>query len=321
MIQKDSIRFWLKIHLKIEHFNEEFAMFSTLISILLLAQTAKTPVKPDLSTPERTLKLFAQSLERRDWLTLYATVYGLKYDPKVIEKRMKADTSSSSGGVVSLSIRVEKVSLSNKGKSASVTAKVKLGREPEHTETVPMRRTGSDWKIVPFDMTTPEYTKIKDTRKVLIRETASLPGLVNEIDKAGLDSSDENHSPKNQESSICRNNVSSIGMALIMYLQDHEEKITFTPDKFLESIKENLDGDKFNLCPLDKRGKLSYSYNTNINEFAGIGKDARKQVVLVYEGHDGKLDFRHGGGAWVYYLDGHIEMINSARAAKLKWKP
>ena len=42
---------------------------------------------------------------------------------------------------------------------------------------------------------------------------------------------------------------------------------------------------------------------------------------MIYEGKNGKLDFRHEGKATVGFADGHAKLIDAQGAKKLRWKP
>ena len=45
------------------------------------------------------------------------------------------------------------------------------------------------------------------------------------------------------------------------------------------------------------------------------------ETVMIYEGKNGKLDFRHNGRATVGFADGHVKLTDAEGAKKLRWKP
>ena len=45
-----------------------------------------------------------------------------------------------------------------------------------------------------------------------------------------------------------------------------------------------------------------------------------KVTVVIYEGNEGKLNFKHNGKAAVAFADGRARMINKKQAKRLKWE-
>jgi len=76
-------------------------------------------------------------------------------------------------------------------------------------------------------------------------------------------------------------------------------------------------------CPGDPNDErvISYSFNENLDGIA-LGEIADpSKTVLLYEGKDGKLDFRHDGRATIGFADGHVKLVGEEAAQNLQWKP
>lgn len=65
----------------------------------------------------------------------------------------------------------------------------------------------------------------------------------------------------------------------------------------------------------------SYAFNTNLNGAELKDIKAPADTVLLYEGREGKLSFRHDGKANVAFVDGHVMAITAEDAKELIWNP
>ena len=106
-----------------------------------------------------------------------------------------------------------------------------------------------------------------------------------------------------------------------MYLQDFDEKFAFKAAEFKKVLFPYLKNNTIFHCPSDKPDVDSYSFNANLqgSTLARVKRPA--ETVMVYEGANGILNFRHAGSANVGFVDGHVKLINKEQAKKLVWKP
>ena len=77
------------------------------------------------------------------------------------------------------------------------------------------------------------------------------------------------------------------------------------------------------ICFLDKRPNVKTSYGFN-KHLVGLPMASIKnldKVVLLYEGSDGKFDFRHKNQAHVLFVNGTIRLVDKKSVRTLKWKP
>lgn len=73
-------------------------------------------------------------------------------------------------------------------------------------------------------------------------------------------------------------------------------------------------------CPQDEPGIESYSFNENLLDAAQNNLERPDATVLIYEGKNGKINFRHDGMATIGYADGHVKLIREEEAKLLIWK-
>ncbi len=122
-------------------------------------------------------------------------------------------------------------------------------------------------------------------------------------------------------SAACLSNAKQIALGLTMYLQDHDE--VYPPKNALygKSIAPYVKNADVFTCPLDAKGTVSYTMNPNMQaaQLAAVMYPAR--TVLVYEGKNRQLSFRHDGKAVVAFADGHAKLVTPAEAKTLYWYP
>jgi protocatechuate 3,4-dioxygenase beta subunit len=134
--------------------------------------------------------------------------------------------------------------------------------------------------------------------------------------------------------------LEKLGKALFMCAQDYDERIDFAPQQFKEKVLPYADNESLFIAPGYTANSTSYSMNANIKGLNLQGFETISQsgslifsnrssesvpsphtLILLYLGHDQKLDFKYGGYSVVYFMDGHTEKVTPAQAKMLRWKP
>jgi len=123
----------------------------------------------------------------------------------------------------------------------------------------------------------------------------------------------------------CEANVRQIELGMTVYTQDHSGKFPPSAAGYKDAISPYVFTDAKSemifQCPADKDGPVAYAMNAklqgkSLNDLAHPDK-----VVLIYEGHNQMLDFRHDGKAVVGFADGHDQALTQTQAQSLKWTP
>jgi prepilin-type processing-associated H-X9-DG protein len=119
---------------------------------------------------------------------------------------------------------------------------------------------------------------------------------------------------------VCNYRTKQIAIGILM-LESDEDKLAFTPKDWVKKIDAYLINKNLLTCPLDKPGVTSYTVNPAL-----CGKNLSKlkaasKIVLLYEGKNGKLSFKHEGKATVAFADGHVRQVTPKEAKGLRWKP
>ncbi len=111
---------------------------------------------------------------------------------------------------------------------------------------------------------------------------------------------------------LCARNLRQISLAMMMYVQDYDEK--FPPasvwiDVLLPYVRTE---DVFD-CP-EGNGEYGYAMNEKLSRLSLAEVRYPSATVMIYEskirrrnhfGTGKDLDYRHYGGSWVAYCDSH----------------
>lgn len=131
----------------------------------------------------------------------------------------------------------------------------------------------------------------------------------------------------NARLAVCETNVRQIELGLIQYAQDHNEKLPPSAAAYKGVVFPYINNEAVFRCPSQEGTGAAYSMNTNLQ---GKGLDDLahpEKVILIYEGQNQTLDFRHEGKAVVGFADGHDKALTETQAQdwiqthELKWKP
>ncbi len=130
--------------------------------------------------------------------------------------------------------------------------------------------------------------------------------------------------PKTPKSFICGTNLRGLGLAILIYANDNDDKYP-TPDKWCDLLVECTDvPEKGFKCPGNKKERCSYAMNPN------CGPNSPNDVVLLFETKGGWNQFggpeiltienHKGKGCNVLFNNGRVEFVTPERLGELKWE-
>lgn len=117
----------------------------------------------------------------------------------------------------------------------------------------------------------------------------------------------------------CVSNIRQLGLAAIMYAQDHDNRYPPANSSFADLWDPYTKNRLLYTCPMDVEGALSYTFNTNLCGMPAHRLEDPGRTVLIYEGTNGQLACRHAGKSAVVFADGRAEMITKKEADALYW--
>jgi len=252
----------------------------------------ETPVS-DRSTPAKALESFLAAYARADAAgmrrCLMLTVPSAKTDQYVAKRGF---------GLAISGLKTKETA--NTGEIAVIDATYRwAGRDAAATvtEQVACARRDGAWKVIGGDQ------MIGLLAKVAGGDTAALG--VFDVSRAKA------------RAVSCLANGKQLILSTLMYCQDYDEY--FPTEKWVRGTEPYYRNRGVLTCPLDRAGTVTYSINPAV-----VGKPMAKialfaDTVVLYEGRDRKLSFRHDGKAMVAFADGHCKMLDAREAKDLVW--
>ena len=127
--------------------------------------------------------------------------------------------------------------------------------------------------------------------------------------------------PPDDPAADCLRNMKQLAVGLLMLTSDNDDLLKVTAADWKAQAMPYIKNESCFHCPADKGGGQSYSFNPQLAGIRTTLVNNPAGTVMLYEGKDEKLDFRHGGLACVAFSDAHCRLVSEADAAKLNWKP
>lgn len=127
------------------------------------------------------------------------------------------------------------------------------------------------------------------------------------------------------EESVCRDHIKQVALAVILFTSDYDDYYDFSGKRsktqlggWPTAVKPYMKSQDAWSCPLTNENP-AYSFNTNLLDASQSEIDEPARTVMVYEGKDQVLDYRHNGLAAVAFCDGHTKMCSPSGAESLIW--
>lgn len=268
-------------------------LWSFVLAVSLLALPA--------DTPEGTIKEFVEAWNSRN-LSKAATY--------VVGGKPKMNFGSYDQIIKGMKISISDLKATTKGDRGSATYQIRLetpNQKPtEQQEKIDLVRVDGEWLLIPASQTGGGGREVLPSFAMMT--TTDLTGVFAGAKKAA-------------QKTACLSNIKQLGIAVMIYLADHDDRFSMNASKLKTTLNPYLKNDRLWTCPLTPKAGAAYSMNARL-----LGKSAAQladpaNTVMLYEGAKGKLDFKHAGFAAVAFADGHAKLINAEAAKKLRWNP
>ena len=259
-----------------------------------------TQGKPQDATPESVLKTFVNALDRKDPESALKQVMNAKVTPDL--QKMFPLFKDFPG------ITLNSATSTQEGNQAKVTCDWQFTPEPDrkYHDVLPLTRVDGVWKLV-----VPNQLPSGESISSLVYLFGSPKGIADS--KAAA----ENATVKTD----CLSNIKLIGLAALQFASEKDDIFEFGKLPYQTAIAKYLRSNKILRCPLDPPNTLSYSFNSALLGKSLANIVAPTLTIMVYEGSNGKLNFRHAGKAMVCFADGHAKGITPADLQYYTWAP
>ncbi len=267
-----------------------------------LAQDPPPAPVADLSTPEATVRTFVAAINRGDYAAAGQCLVKPGQPAEVAELQ-----KTFNGADPKLVITLEGLTSQTTGEKARVQARVKFTHPGPPQETVELVRVDEAWKIMPpadDEVIHQPEPPILTTFAVLITHPDILKGNRHQGPRAS-----------------CLSNLRQLGTAVMMLVQDHDERYALRADRTKAALTPYLKSQAVFRCPAVTGGTPSYSFNPALQGISLSRVKVPHQTVMFYEGSKGVLAFRHNNQTNICYADGHVKAVTRAQAKSLRWKP
>lgn len=259
----------------------------------------------DLSSPRATIHSFVGSLNQHNYKQ--AGVFVRNTNPEIIKQLANLAKARKNDEMSKLIINKIDITTDDANNTATATVAISPDQSISHLQLV---RQDDKWKIVPG-----EFHPANDRNPL-----SFLASLLASPQPLKINREHENVA-------YCQSNLKQLSLTISMFTQDHNETYTFTNKTWIESLKPyfGVTNRPILVCPDDKpqheQLKTSYSFNDNLTNASWESIDDPVKTIMLYEGKDGELNFRHNGKANVAFADGHVKAVDTEEAKSLLWKP
>lgn len=292
------------------------------------AEEPKAPPPVPSPEAEAIVRNFVAALNQSDLQQALTFVVGAKADPIItqMEKDLKSE------GKIAFSIERLSSAIGEKNVTVQLSGTLKVvGMEDstkEFEDSLALSNDGNGWKLIPDD---PKALNPAHGRAVRII-SSMVYTLAHPADAQA-----------SAQSAACLANMRTLTDAVQQMLDEKDFNDWFlftnamarfardnyrrtpnkakTPSRLAVVLMHYFKDDSAMYCPDDKGTAESYSFNINLENKPRDAVKDPSNTVMLYEGRDGQLDFRHNGTAGVVLVDGLGLFVNREQAKKLRWKP
>lgn len=176
-----------------------------------------------------------------------------------------------------------------------------------HQERLTLHKVGDAWKIVPLSADEFYHSRGDSFDSDVLANMATYLARPQEIQEASA--------------YACLSNLKQLGLGAMQFLQDYDLKFALKAATYQQALLPYTRSEQLFHCPEDKSGAISYSFNVKLENFPAANIADAAQTVMIYEGKDGQLEFRHNNRAGVCFADGHCQLVTPEAAKTLRWQP
>ena len=273
------------------------ALVSVIGASLLVSAAPLKSARHD-TTPEATMQAIVEAINRNDWNGVFSRIEGAKVDAAVAKfKKVIAEQKS----VLRVTAQFGPFTTTNDTSTVHVKieykeTEAKSTRTTSIDEDVKLHRQDGDWKLA------------GRTKKI---------GFLGTIAELGRRPETMVRARATARFSVIESNIRQIAMAVCLYLNDHNNKLSLTSVGLKASLRPYITNDSIWQDPNGRA--LDVQFNAALNGRSTSSITDAANCVMLSLGPKGSLIFNDGETP-VAFVDGHVTMIRRARVASLSWQ-
>lgn len=253
----------------------------------------------DPRTPQGTLRAFATALTKADLTKAATHIVDAKPAVNLSELKQAMQKRRTDYSIMQLRIAVN-------GDIATISFLFRVSQPPNLSSSYAwavLRQTEGGWKIEPA-----RTLEISNSIDPFSSFVSLLSGQ--RLPSEGRD-----------DISMQGSKLLRLGSVVQTLAADRGEKFALQSSQFRQSLLPYYPTLDVLLRPAEgQEGKVSF--NTNLTNVPLKKVRFPQRTVMLYEGENGKLDFRHNGRAAVTLVAGHVRYVDEETAKKLLlWSP
>ncbi len=253
----------------------------------------------DRSAPLKTLESFSKCVEIKDYSGLLSCVKGAKRH--TLTESMFAPQAQA----FKLSYKIDKseVGMTN----ATLSARVYMtdnGNTALGMDSIRFVNEHGVWLIVP------ENVDAKGDRYIsqLVEMLAEPDQIFQKAKTAAI-------------RRTCEDKMREVAIGMILLANKNGGVLKVTAGSWRKAVAPFIKNGSDFMCPFRKDGSFPYSFNSFLAGKSLIKLLDHQEMILLYEGKNGKLEYRHGGRAIVALTSGAVKSVTPEEAKKLIWIP
>ncbi len=263
---------------------------------------------PDLSSPKAAVKSFVAAIKAGDLAALAACVKNGVESPEL-------------NGIFAaperLAFDVTEILAETEGSSAKVAVEYNYSqgtRVVSQVDILPLEKNGAVWQIAVAPDALPKFmTNPQGQEGHIIKLLTILVG-----DPKGMDILKQARAKAQAISSL--SNVKQIATGAMMYVQDYDEVYPTPASKFKDNVMPYIKNEQIFHAPIAPPAEtVSYSFNKSLQGVSLAAIDRPAETVMIYEGKDGKPEYRYEGKTVIGFADGHAKLCSADEVAQFVW--
>lgn len=239
-------------------------------------------------TPEATVQAFVKAYNAHDLAAM-----GRELDGSLLDAQLPIDA----GGTIHATVTKTTLSGEDAYLEVDVEADGASGPLKGH-DSLHLRKVENGWRIVP-----------------MAAGEAPTIGLVAFL---VTDNALTRSARQAARRSACLSNVKQIGLGVLMYAADHDDRLPRDPSRWKAAIMPYVKDEAIFHCPDDPSGNVSYFFDARLAGRSQVDVTSVAETALIVEGTAGKPAFRHRGTCNIAFLDGHAKACTPEETARAR---
>ena len=275
----------------------------------------------DQSSSKATVRAFVGALNASNGNAMAACIKGAHGSP-ALQSLLSAGAGELAGDNP---IQLNEMVAQGDADHASVAAEVVLGVLNARHSTVDifrLERIGGKWLILPDAGIAAQMANSAapgPTQVSLATRPLSTLAVIVAFPESALKNAEQARG--RAEGISCLSNEKQIALGVFQYMQDHDDTYPKKSASYKDQVYPYIKSQEVFRCLLDAKGTVSYAFNANLLGTKMASTKDPANTVMVYEGRNMQMTFRHDGKAAVCFADGHARLITPAEAKNVIWYP